>query len=313
MTNTDQAAAGAIPLTLDIDAVRSLADEAGSRVGFIQIAHDDAGLPETVPVFLNRKDGTVQSLKKFFEEFRTHPERKTGTATVTTLESFIDLVDRHKTEHSVIFANTDWKSPSLTAVIDYHQIEGGRADNARHRIHYPFPLSEEWQAWIGQNGEVLAQAEFAEWIEDHIAELATPTDDEKREYEETFGLKVATPAEIVTLSRGLKVHAETRVRSNVVLQSGEGEIAFEEEHRDAAGNKLVVPGLFIVSLAPFFLGDKARIPVRLRYRVFGGAVKWFFVLHRPDVHITGHINAALENAAGATDLPAYQGTPETVA
>lgn len=310
MTSTDQGAAGAVPLTLDIDAIRKLVDKAGSHVTGAHIGHEVEGLPALVPVFIDRQSGEVASLKKLFEEFRTHPERKTGTAKVTTLESFIDLVVRHKTEHSVIFANTDWKSPSLTAVIDYHQIEGGRADNARHRIYYPFPLSEEWQAWIEQNGEVLAQAEFAEWIEDHIAELATPTDDEKREYEETFGLKVATPAEIVTLSRGLKVHAETRVRSNVVLQSGEGEIAFEEEHRDSAGNKLVVPGLFIVSLAPFFLGDKARIPVRLRYRVFGGAVKWFFVLHRPDVHITGHINAALENAASATDLPAYQGTPE---
>lgn len=311
MTDTNQTTASAIPLTLDIDAIRDLTNKAGSALSAAFLPEPQEGLPEYVPVFINREAGTVVSLKKIFEEYRSHPERKTGTATVTTLESFIELVDRHKTDHSAIFANTDWKSPSLTAIIDYHQLAQGRADNGRHRVHYPFPLSEEWQAWIAQNGEVMAQAEFAEWIEDHIAELATPTDDEMSEYEETFGLKVATPAEIVTLSRGLKVHAETRVRSNVVLQSGEGEIAFEEEHRDTNGNKLVVPGLFIVSLAPFFLGDKARIPVRLRYRVHGGSVKWLFMLHRPDMHITGHINAALEHAAGATELPAYQGTPET--
>ncbi len=311
MTDADQTNAATVPLTLDIDAIRKLADEAGSAIVPAYFGSEREGLPSLVPVFLDRNSGQAHSLKKHFEEYRTHPERKRGTATVTTLESFIDLVDRHQTGNSAIFANTDWNAPSFTAVIDYHELEGGRADNGQHRIHYPFPLSDEWKAWKKQSGEVLTQAEFAEWIEDRIADLAAPTDDERREYEDTFGLKTATPAEIVTLSRGLKVHAETRVRSNIVLQSGEGEISFEEEHRDAAGNKLVVPGLFIISIAPFFLGAKARIPVRLRYRVSGGAVKWFFVLHRPDLHITGHVNAALKQAEDATGLPAYQGAPET--
>lgn len=297
------------PLTLDIEAVRELADDAGSTIAVAHLYEPVAGLPDSAPVFIHRASGQVSSLKKFFEEYRTRPERKRGTATVTTLDSFIDLVDRHRTVHSAIFANTDWKSPSLTAVIDYHETHG-TADNGTHRIHYAFPLSEEWQAWVERNGAVLAQGEFAEWIEDHIADLATPTAEELAKYEQTFGFRIATPAEIVTLSRGLKVNAETKVSSNVVLQTGEGEISFEEVHRDQAGQKLVVPGLFILRIAPFFLGAPARIPVRLRYRVHGGAVKWFFLLHRPDEHITAHINDALTRAAGATELPAYRGAPE---
>ena len=202
MTDADQTNAATVPLTLDIDAIRKLADEAGSAIVPAYFGSEREGLPSLVPVFLDRNSGQAHSLKKHFEEYRTHPERKRGTATVTTLESFIDLVDRHQTGNSAIFANTDWNAPSFTAVIDYHELEGGRADNGQHRIHYPFPLSDEWKAWKKQSGEVLTQAEFAEWIEDRIADLAAPTDDERREYEDTFGLKTATPAEIVTLSRG---------------------------------------------------------------------------------------------------------------
>lgn len=95
----------------------------------------------------------------------------------------------------------------------------------------------------------MGQAEFAEWIEDHIAELATPTEKEAAEYKETFGGSVATPSEIMLLSRGLKIHAETRASSSIVL-------------------------------------------------------------HRPDVHITTHVNAALDKARDATGLPTWQGAPE---
>ena len=297
---------------VDIDAVTRLADKAGSGIAGLYLKEAVHGLPPVIPVFINRQDGSISSVSNLFEQYRYAPTRKTGTAKVTTLDSFIDLVDRHKTEHSAIFANTDWQKPSLTAIIDYHKAseDGGDADNGKHRILYDFPLSEEWDAWIGRNGKAMSQGEFAEWIEDHITELAAPDSQEADDFRQLFGFKVAYPNEMQALSRGLQIHAETRVKSNVVLQTGEGEITWEEEHRDASGAKFVAPGLFILSIAPFYLGDKARVPVRLRYRVKEGKIFWTFQMYRPDIHITQQVLRDLENAAGATGLPAFQGTPE---
>lgn len=296
---------------IDIETIKKLADDAGSQLVTIDLGANERGLPASIPALLDRTNGKLTSAKPLLEEFRIHPDRKVGSANVATLDSFIDLTNRHKTDHSAIFADTNWKSPSLTAIIDYHHKErDGQPDNGKHRIHYPFPLSDEWKAWIGMDGVALQQQEFAEWMEDHIHELTSPDTLEEEQYLKSFGFKVAFPNDIMTLSRGLKVHAETRVKSNVVLQSGEGEIAFEEEHRTQDGGKLVIPGMFIINVAPFFMGDTTRIPVRLRYRVHGGAVTWFFKLYRPDIHITNQIDRDLDKAKLETSLPGYQGKPE---
>ena len=298
---------------IDIEAIRRLAEDANT--GIVTICPTNTlGLPQELPILIDRKSGKASSIRSLIEEYRVSPERKKGTATVNTLDSFNDLTNRHKTDDSVIFADTDWRNPSLTTVVDYHvNTSGGRADNGKHRVHYPFPLSEEWKAWIAQDGVVMDQGDFAEWIEDHLPELAAPDPREAEHYLETFGLKVAAPNEMVKLSRGLQIHVESRVKNNVVLQSGEGEITWDEEHKDAAGNRITVPGLFILNIPPFFMGTATRIPVRLRYRAAGGAIKWFFKLHRPDVVITGQIEEDLARAAEATGLPCYRGKPEMAA
>ncbi|MDX0506358.1 DUF2303 family protein [Sinorhizobium medicae] len=296
---------------LDIAAIHDLSDRAGSQIATLSLSTAIPGVPSTIPVFVDRKSGTVSNVADLFERYREHPRRKSGTAKVATLESLISLIDRHKTEHSAIFAETNWEKPSITAVFDYHEGKnGGLADNGKHRAHYEFPLSEEWRAWVKINGKPLEQVEFAEFIEDHIAELSAPDSFEAEDFRGKFGFKFAYPNELVALSRGLQVHAETRVKNNVVLQSGEGEITWDEEHRDAQGNKLTVPGMFILSIAPFFMGDPTRIPVRLRYRVSGGKVLWICQLYRPDVHITQQVMRDLERVAHETELPHFQGTPE---
>ncbi len=308
MTEKEVAAGGAI----DIEQLKALADKAGSEIVHVDLDEGCEGLPTQIPVLLDRTTGVVRDLRPLFEHWRDRPERRSGTARVLTLESFIALTNRHKLPESAIFADTDWQKPSLTAVIDYHNstASGGAADNCKHRIRYDFPLSEEWRAWIAQDGQPMGQGDFAQWIEDHITELAAPHGDESDNIQKTFGFKAALPNELQMLSRGLQVHAETRVKSHVTLQSGEGALTFEEEHLDASGNKLVVPGMFLLSIAPFFMGDKARIPVRLRYRVRGGAITWSFHIYRPDVHITEQLREDMATAGEACELPVFEGAAE---
>ncbi|NTG25514.1 DUF2303 family protein, partial [Agrobacterium rhizogenes] len=160
---------------VDLETLKELCDAAGSD--FTLIANDAkaVGIPDTIPVFIDRKSGKPESVKSLFDEWRITPVRKKGTAVVKTLESFTGLTKRHATGDSVIFADTNWREPSLMSIIDYHAIEpGGSADNCSHRILYPFPLTEEWQAWVSINGKPLNQGQFAEFIEDHRADLAAP-------------------------------------------------------------------------------------------------------------------------------------------
>lgn len=275
----------------------------------------DAGLPTDVPLIWDPERGALVSLHGEIAKYRLLPREKIGTARALTLDSFIDLVNRHKTPDTAVFANTEWTKPSFTAVVDYHpaspKADGAPAHNCRHRIQYDFPLSEEWKAWVEKDGQPMGQLDFAAFLEDRIAELSSPTDAERIALERDFATTVATPAEVVQLSRGLNVHVNSAVKANHILQTGAGQIQWAEEHVGADGKPLVVPGMFMLGIAPFFMGEKARIPVRLRYRVSSSKVIWFYQIYRPDLHVTERVRTDLDKVAQETELPAYEGTPET--
>lgn len=285
------------------------------------------GVPEAIPVAIHHgTQPTINGVASLFEAYRDHPRRKTGTARALTLASFIHLVNRHKTADSAVFADTNWEKPAFQAVIDYHglntelgdfatreEVESvlGTPANLKHRVAYEFPLSNEWKAWVKADGEWMEQGQFAEFIRDHVAELVSPFDPERIEIERQFQTTVATPSDLLRLSRGLQVNVESVVKQAVTLETGEGQISWEESHRDAEGKPLKVPGAFILSVAPFFGGNAIRMPVSLRYRAGGGKVRWGVVLYRPDVYVTERVRTDLDTVAHETGLPTFEGTPES--
>lgn len=271
-----------------------------------------AGLPKHVPVLVDhRPGGTVGEISRFVEAYRLKPRDKKGSAKALTLQSFIDLVNRHKTPDSAVFAATDWKAPGFTAVIDYHEAKSaGAADNLKHRIGYDFPQSEEWQAWVAQNGQPMEQGDFAAFLEDRIADLTAPTTAEKIALERDFATTVATPAELIQLSRGLQVNVSSIVKNMVTLASGEASLQFEEQHVGADGKPLKVPGIFMLGIAPFFMGGKISLPVRLRYRKRGQGLVWFYQMYRPDQHVTERVRDDLDTVRQQTQLPVFEGSPE---
>lgn len=279
-----------------------------STVGHIPISGLGAGLPENVPVYLP-PGGAPASMAALIESYRQAPSRRIGTATATLLASFIAMVVRHKDDHSAIFADTALPSPKLTAVIDYHQIDGAPR-HGQHRIIYPFPVTPELTAWLGQNGKPMEQAAFAAFLEEHAAELASPTEAEAIEWERLFRERFAPPNELLDLSRSLEICVGQTIKRAERLASGERTIEFVETQTDRSGNKVDVPGIFLVSVQAFVDGDPIRIPARLRYRVKAGDITWFYQLYRPDFWIRNQVQIDLAKVGRETGLPTYEGNPE---
>lgn len=265
-----------------------------------------------IPVSANGNPKKLLSIKSLIDEYRTAPERKTGTATLLSIESFIAHVNRMKDEGTAIFANTDRKNPSLLAVFDYHQLDGSPRFG-KHRAHYAFPVSPEWEKWLSQNGEAMSQEDFAFWIEENIADLADPGVATARTVEilDKIQCELATPARLAELSRGLSVRVDQKVASHTKLSSGEAQIAFSAEHTDDAGVPLKVPGAFLVTIPLFRGGPLYAIPVRLRYRVQGGRVQWHYDLYRVDEIFDHAIETACNRVVEETTLPLFEGTPES--
>lgn len=293
-----------------IELITSLASESAAPATVnITTSGLGKGLPPSIPVGFDRKEQAFRSLRTLIEEFRGAPARRKGTATADTLQSFINLVNRHKDEQSALFGRCIWPEPKLTAVLDYDSADTD-ARNRSHRIVYAFPLTEEFKAWVGFNAKPMDQETFAAFLEEHAAELAAPADGERSEYERLFNEKMATPSEVVALSRHLEVFVNAKAKQGVRLQTGERQVEFAEEHVNAKGEAVVIPGVFMVSVPAFVDGDPVRIPARLRYRISGGDIKWFYQLYRWESFLREQVGYDLKAAADETGLPSFEGAPE---
>jgi uncharacterized protein YfdQ (DUF2303 family) len=301
----------------EADAIAEVAQLAAETQILTLADDDDSGLPP-IRIAAVPKGTTLTSLKKFFDEFAAAPERRKGTAKFLDLASFITHANRFKDEHSAIFANPTLPNPTLTVVLDYHpKGEPDAENNARygeHRGEYLFPVSPEWKAWKGQSGVGMTQAEFAQFLEDHLVDVvdAGTALESARAFASSIGLAYASPAKLLELSRGLTVRVDTKVRNVQNLQSGEASIMFEATHQDEAGAPLKVPGALLIAIPVFRGGDVYQIPARLRYRVRDQrGLSWSYDLHHADRVFDHAFTEACEKAATETGLPVLVGYPES--
>lgn len=293
-----------------IEAIKALAVKAAKAeiIEFDTGNLGDGSLPKKIPVVLS-PDGRESSLAITLAAYRTRPQRIKGTAKTETLQSFIALTTRHQTAHSAIFAQTKYPHVELATIVNYFG-NTSDPDFADHRIVYSFPLTDQFKAWVAKDSISMGQAEFAEFLEEHAAELAAPLDAEKAEYERLFATRCATPAELITLSRGLEISVGQKIKSNIRLSSGERQVEFIEEHSNNKGEPVIVPGLFMVSVPAVVDSAPVRIPARLRYRTSGGSVAWYYHLYRWQHWLTKAVQRDLADAVEQTSLPVFEGSPE---
>lgn len=249
-----------------------------------------------------------------FDEYRSQPARRKGTATLLDLTSLIAHVERFKDEDTLLFANDDRDSPSLVAVLDYHRA-GSDADPrfGQHRARFSFPLSDEWKAWTASNKKQMSMIEFAAFLEDRIIDVLDDTSempDDMKRFVSAIGGNIASPTKLMETAVGLKVHEKSNVGETVNLASGEGEISFVSTHTDGAGKPLKVPNLFLIGI-PVFKNDPAyRIAVRLRYRKRDGGLSFWYELWRQEPVFDHAFGEALERVRTETGLSVLLGTPE---
>lgn len=256
-------------------------------------------------------DKELRSLKPLLDEFRDRPERRSGTVGITDLRSFSAFMNRFKGGPSVVFS--DDAVPRLVGIVDYHaETFTGDPAFCRHRVLYDFPISDEWKAWEKKDAEGMTQADFAEFVEDRVGDLVVATDptDPLVVRVSSMGGTLATPAKVLEVSRGFSVHANEAVKSAINLQSGETQVQYESAHSDAGGGSVKVPGWFLIAIPVFRNGASYLLAVRLRYRLQGGRIIWFYQLHQPRKVFDHAIAEAEASVAEQTGLPVYRGRPE---
>lgn len=284
------------------------------------------------PIVLTR-DGegnqTVEELDvSVFNDYLPNPRDRRGIARMTSLVSFIDHANRFKDDASAVFACDDRDKPSLTAVLDYSP--GGAISTAgdgtpvnfprhgRHRTTYAFPFSDEWQAWTGKNAEAMTVPQFAAFLEDRIGDVAAPGEFPIPAYAEKYieriggQDRIASPTDLVILSRGLKINENAAVAETHNLSSGEGEVLFSTEHtdaRDSTGAPLRIPTSFLIGIPVFRNDGYYAVVARLRYRT-KPVLNFSFELYRVDLVFDHAFDTAVAKVEEGTSLPVFRGSPE---
>lgn len=255
--------------------------EAATIAALSSAADDPRSVAEgTIPFVTLHKDYAVHGLEHLFQA----PQRKKGTTVVRDAASFCGLVREHQTDATKVYGCME--PPKFVAVLNDHWKEGpGWRD---HRVEYACPLSVEWKTWTGSNKKAMAQADFAQFIEDNAPDIIEPAS-----------------ADMIEISRTLEAKKKVNFASGIRLSNGQQELTYEEQIQGtAAKGKLVVPEVFSIAIPVLEGGDRFRMRARLRYRISDqGALAMWFDLERPHKDLEAAVKdvwAAIETGAGVT-------------
>lgn len=299
-----------------IERIRDLVQE-NLRPQLVNVTDPITNTP-ALAIVTGGPDGGIEAVPTaIFDQYLGKPRFRRGNATMLSLDSFIEHVNRFRGEASAIFADDNRQTPKLTAVLDYHPA-GADSDPAhgRHRTIFSFPLSDEWRAWQDKNKKPMSMTDFADFLEDRVVDVMSPLDGtidgDQAKMVETLGGgdRLATPTKLIELSRGLHVYENSVVKESTKLSSGEGEISFEAQHTDSEGRPLIVPTCFLLAIPVFRNDVPYQVLSRLRYRKTPQGLVFWFELWRTDRVFDDAFKRAADRAATETGAPLFLGSPE---
>ena len=233
----------------------------------------------------------VLSLEKLQFPHGMRPDRITAAPKLQDAVSFCSYVNTFKDDRTRLFA--DAVACSFTALIDYHGVGTERAvEFLSHRATLTLKKDERWNLWLGQNGKLIPQAEFAEFLEDNRADIVTPD-----------------AATMLEIAMDLQAKSDVNFASKIKTQNGQSTLVYDETITTTVSTgRIVMPEIFVIRIPVFFGEAPIEITARLRFRISEGKLKFQFNLYRPVEILAKAFDVARAGIAEATKLEVLLGT-----
>lgn len=278
--------------------------EAADIIAITKIAHSAPIIDRSLdmPVLVHR-DGKIESL----ERFAPRPYRKRATVTVYAAAGFIEYVKNHRQLGTVLTGVCDEQKGGFKANLDAHvpnklatdspelEVVAFAAGWGQHSVVFEMKQTPEWARWLGKNEEAMTQEEFAEFLEDMADDIKEPS-----------VASLLEVAQVLHLKKGVNFRRAHRA------SDGQTQLTYEEtiqaQSTRAEGGELKIPDKFVIEITPFVGGPLVRIMARLRVRLNGANVTFFYVLHRPDRVVRDVWNAERATIESALQLPVLFGS-----
>jgi uncharacterized protein YfdQ (DUF2303 family) len=212
------------------------------------------------------------------------------TVTIETADSLVDYVNRFKGPDTVLFAEIS--ANRIVALLDYHA--AAEASHVAHRAKLELPFSEEWQLWNKVSGKLVAQLEFARFLEENAADIRAPE-----------------AGELLDACRDLQVRRKVNFIKAVRTASDNENFEYSDE-TSATTKKgdLELPTKFKLGLPVYFGDPETEVFAFLRWRVDEGALTLGIQLHRVEHVRQAIFKKIVLDVAGRTHCPAVFGKSE---
>lgn len=234
---------------------------------------------------------------RLLEHLLPNPTRKVGTVKLDDVDSFIDFVKREGSLASCrIYADIDVVKDKVgfTAIMNDHTEE--QANWRDYRAVYQPQKSIEWTTWMKQNDESMNQATFADFLTDNVKDIATVE-------------SMPTGAQMLAMAIEFHCNQEVIFKSALRPQSGNITFTFIDKEDDATTKRMELFERFALGIAPFFNGSAYQILGRLKYRLMGSKLTFWYELVRPDLALQDATRDLIKTIKDKTGFPVYYGNP----
>ena len=234
--------------TSDADAILDAGKELARKPEILTIGKN--------PVLMVPDGFTPHDAAKYLEA----PLRTQAAVTLENPAAFTAYLKQFAShEHSLVLV--DRHAGQYLALIDYHTAEG--ASWVDHKANLALTMTPSAAEWKATNQKELTQEAFLLFLEDHIPDIAEPDG--------------ATLMGVVMDFEALKTVSFSR---STRLKDGSVKFLYNETVQgNTSGGEIKVPDTFTLKLKPFEGTPEVTLTARLRYRINGGAlVFWFDIL-----------------------------------
>ncbi len=220
------------------------------------------------PEFALVPEGTEKiDIDPWFQKpyFESTPPREFGEYQLGTVDSLVEYVNEHlKSGQTTIWVPVT-RGPIVAVINDHNNDSPGWGD---HRAIVDLGTTPEWDHWMRFHNQLVDQDEFANHIEEGLAEVVTPDG-----------------AELLEVAQSIEASLGGRFKSSHRLHDGRVQMEYSEEVDASAGEdgRLTIPREIELAVAPFAGEGTYKVKARFRYKIAGGKLQLGYKLDRPEL------------------------------
>lgn len=218
----------------------------------------------------------------------TVPRRVIASLVLHTPDALVAYVTEHNAGEATLYADL----PNLRLVAVINDDHDGEPEWRDHRATVALRPTPEWSDWTGHDGQLLAQEDFSEFLEQHAHEVVDPD-----------------AATMIEVARTFEAKRDVTFRRAISPTSGAVEVQYDEVIDGRAGRgAITVPDAFTVVAAPFYGAEPLPVKARFRYRLRDGHLRVGYSLLHVDRLMDETFNALVEGLADELeDVPVLRG------